>query len=416
MSAPKSDPNAGVSRRVVTASALAGLSMMPAPAQNSAPIKPGDPLKVTRLETILVKPRWLFLKIHTNAGITGLGEPITEGRALTCAQAVKEIEPYLVGKDPRAVVHHWQAIYRHAFYRGGPILTSALSGIDQALWDIKGKALGVPVYELLGGPTRSKVRVYSHARTPDAMRADLKKGFTAFKTGPAKRRVNGGRGVSRYVDTPKDVAYAIEQFAELRKTVGDDIDIGIDFHGAISPATAKLLILGLEPYSPMFVEEVINCQNHDIMAEIARGTHLPIATGERVFTKWGFREVLEKKAATILQPDLCHAGGITEVRLIAGMAEAYYASIAPHNPLGPISLAAGIQIAASIPNFLIQEQVSLGEGYIKKPFTVKNGYVDVPTAPGLGIELDENAMADKIGHDWRNSETYDPDDGSVVDW
>ncbi|MFN7922981.1 MAG: galactonate dehydratase [Bryobacteraceae bacterium] len=397
--------------RRTAAGAAAGLGMMAAAQAQNAPIKPRDPLKITKVETFLVKPRWLFLKIHTDAGITGLGEPITEGRALTCATAVKELEPYLIGKDPRPVAHHWQAIYRHAFYRGGPILTSVLSGIDQALWDIKGKALGVPVHELLGGPTRKRIRVYSHAGSPDAMRRDIEKGFTAFKTGPAKRK-----GVSRYIDTPKDVAYAVERFAELRKTVGDDMDIGIDFHGAISPATAKLLIKGLEPYTPMFVEEPINCQNHDIMAELARGTHLPIATGERVFTKWGFREVLEKKAATILQPDLCHAGGITEVRLIAGMAEAYYATIAPHNPLGPISLAAGLQIAASIPNFLIQEQVSLGEGYLKKPFTVTKGYVDLPTAPGLGIELDENAMADKIGHDWKNPQSYDPDDDSVLDW
>src|SRR4029079_12436380 len=196
-------------------------------------------------------------------------------------------------------------------------------------------------------------------------------------------------------------------FAELRKAGGEDVDIAIDFHGKISPALAKVLIRELEPYHPMFIEEPINCQNHDLMAEIARGTHLPIATGERVFTKWGFREVLEKKAATILQPDLCHAGGITEVRLIAGMAEAYYAVIAPHNPLGPISLAAGIQMAASIPNFLCQEQVSLVEGYLKQPFVIRNGYVDVPTGPGLGIELDDQAMADKIGHDWRNRETYD---------
>jgi len=374
------------------------------------PISPKDNLKVTKLETFLVKPRWLFLKIHTNAGIVGLGEPILEGRALTCQMAVKEIEPYLVGKDPRQVVHHWQAIYRHAFYRGGEILTSALSGVDQALWDIKGKALGVPVYELLGGPTRNRVRVYAHARTPEQIRQRLKEGFTAFKTGPAKRRP------SRYVETPAQVQYAAERFAELRKLVGDDVDIGCDFHGAISPATAKLLIKALEPYHPMFIEEPINAQNHDVMAEIARGTHLPIATGERVFTKWGFREVLEKKAATILQPDLCHAGGITECRLIAGMAEAYYAAIAPHNPLGPISLAAGVQLAASIPNFLIQEQVSLGEGYLKQPFKVRDGYLDLPTGPGLGIELDENALADKIGHDWRNPETYDPDDGSVVDW
>ncbi|MCU1274720.1 MAG: hypothetical protein JWO48_2151 [Bryobacterales bacterium] len=375
-----------------------------------APISARDNLKITKMETFLVKPRWLFLKVHTNAGIVGLGEPITEGRALTCAEAVKEIEPYLIGKDPRRVVHHWQAIYKHAFYRGGPILTSALSGIDQALWDIKGKALGVPVYELLGGPTRDRIRVYAHGDKPEQLKAGVAKGFTAFKTGPAKKRP------ARYIETPAAVQYAAEQFAELRRAVGNDIDIGIDFHGAISPATAKLLIKALEPYQPMFVEEPVNCQEHDVMADIARGTFLPIATGERVFTKWGFREVLEKKAATILQPDLCHAGGITEVRLIAGMAEAFYATIAPHNPLGPISLAAGVQIAASIPNFLCQEQVSLGEGYIKKPFTVRNGYLDLPTAPGLGIELDENALADKIGHDWRNPEAYDADDGSAVDW
>jgi galactonate dehydratase len=339
-----------------------------------------------------------------------LGEPITEGRALTCQTAVKEVEPYLVGKDPRPVAHHWQAIYRHAFYRGGPILTSVLSGIDQALWDIKGKALGVPVYELLGGPTRRRVRVYAHARGPENVKQRLKEGFTAFKTGPAKRRP------ARYVETPAQVQYAAERFAEFRKLVGDDVDIGVDFHGAIMPATAKLLIKALEPYNPMFIEEPINAQNHDIMAEIARGTHLPIATGERVFTKWGFREVLEKHAATILQPDLCHAGGITECRLIAGIAEAYYAAIAPHNPLGPISLAAGVQLAASIPNFLIQEQVSLGEGYIKQPFQVREGYLELPTGPGLGIGLDENALAGKIGHDWRNQESYDADDGSVVDW
>ena len=294
----------------------------------------------------MVKPRWLFLKVHTNAGIVGLGEPILEGRALTCQAAVKEIEPYLIG----------------------------------------------------------------HARTPAEIKRLTGRGFTAFKTGPAKRRN------ARYIETVAEVKYAVEKFAELRKAAGDDIDIAIDFHGAISPATAKLLIRGLEPHQPMFVEEPINCQETDVMAEIARGTFLPIALGERIFTKWGFRELLEKKAATILQPDLCHAGGITEVRLIAGMAEAFYATIAPHNPLGPISLAAGIQMAASIPNFLCQEQVSLGEGYLTRPFAVNKGYIDVPTGPGLGIELDENALAKQIGHTWRNREAYDDDDGSVTDW
>lgn len=379
-------------------------------ADANAPVQRRESLKVTRLETFLVQPRWLFLKIHTDAGIVGLGEPIVEGRARTVAEAVKEIESYLIGKDPRRVAHHWQAIYRHAFYRGGPVLTSALSGIDMALWDIKGKALGVPVYELLGGPTRERVRVYAHARSPASIKALMAKGFTAFKTGPAKRRP------SRYVETPAEVHYAADKFAELRQAAGDDVDIAIDFHGAISPATAKLLIKALEPYQPMFVEEPCQAQNHDVMAGIARGTHLPIATGERVFTKWGFREVLEKRAATILQPDLCHAGGITEARLIAGMAEAFYAAVAPHNPLGPISLAAGVQLAASIPNFLCQEQVTLGEGYLMKPFVVREGYLNLPTGPGLGIELDDDAVAAKIGHDWHGQESYDADDGSVVDW
>jgi galactonate dehydratase len=414
-----SDQWSGLRRREILASAVAAVglgALEPEPAEaqqevtRDAPVDPKDKLKITKLETILVKPRWLFLKIHTNAGIVGLGEPIVEGRALTCAEAVKEVEPYLVGKDPRPVAKHWQAIYRHAFYRGGPILTSALSGIDQALWDIKGKALGVPVYELLGGPTRDRVRVYAHANTTEQMKKLRAQGFTAFKTGVAKRRP------ARYIETRAEIEYAAKTFAALRKEMGDDVDIAIDFHGAISPATAKLLIKAYEPYQPMFIEEPCQAQNVDVMAEIARGTFLPIATGERVFTKWGFREILEKKAATVLQPDLCHAGGITEVRLIAGMAEAYYADIAPHNPLGPISLAAGVQMAASIPNFLCLEQVSLGEGYLKQPFRVREGFLDLPTGPGLGVELDEQAMADKIGHDWRNPESYDPEDHSVVDW
>lgn len=369
-----------------------------------------DALRITKLETLLVKPRWLFLKIHTDSGITGLGEPIVEGRAHTCATAIKELSHYLIGKDPRAVSHHWQAMYRHAFYRGGPVLTSAISGIDQALWDIKGKALGVPVYELLGGPTRQRVRVYAHAGTPEDIQRRKKEGFTAFKTGVFKERP------ARIVENKRNMEKAVDHFASLRAAAGDEADIGIDFHGAISPQYAKSLIRHLEPYHPMFIEEPVNCQNVEVMAELAQSTFLPIATGERIFTKWGFREILEKGAATILQPDMCHAGGITEVRLIAGMAEAYYAAIAPHNPLGPISLAAGIQMAASIPNFLCQEQVSLGEGYLKEPFQVHEGYIALPTGPGLGVELDDRMLADKLGHDWRNPETYDEDDGSVVDW
>jgi galactonate dehydratase len=367
-------------------------------------------MKITRLETFLVKPRWLFLKIHTDEGLVGLGEPILEGRALTCAQAVAEIEPYLIGKDPTRVVHHWQAMYRHAFYRGGPLLTSAISGIDQALWDLAGKALGVPVYKLLGGPTRDRIRIYKGGARPENIKEWIDKGFTAFKTGVAKERP------ARIIESRAFIDKAIGRFAALREAAGPEVDIAIDFHGAISPQTAKILIHELAPYQPMFIEEPVQCQNVDVLADLAQSTHLPIATGERIFTKWGFREILEKRAASILQPDLCHAGGISEVRLIAGMAEAYYAGIAPHNPLGPISLAACVQLDASIPNFLAQEHTTLGEGYLKEPFTFKDGYVELPTKPGLGIELDEDAMEDKIDHDWRNRETYDAFDGSVVDW
>lgn len=374
------------------------------------PARYQDGIKITKLETFKVKPRFLFLKIHTDQGIVGWGEPITEGRADTCAMAVQEAAPYLVGQDPRRVIHHWQAIYRHAFYRGGPVLTSALSGIEQALWDIKGKILGVPVYELLGGPTRHSIRVYAHARTPDAIKEAKKNGYTAFKTGVNNVQQSGIIANSKFINE------AVAHFQSLREAVGQDGDIGIDFHGAVSPQNAALLIKELAPLRPFFIEEPVNCQNVDVMAELAKETTIPIATGERIFTKWGFREILEKGAASILQPDLCHAGGIFEGRLIAGMAEAYYAAIAPHNPLGPISLACGLQLAASIPNFLCQEQVTLGEGYLKHPFKVENGHIPLPDGPGLGIELDEEALKDKLGHEWRNPETYLQSDGSVVDW
>lgn len=368
-------------------------------------------VKITKLETFLVKPRWIFLKIHTDAGVVGLGEPLLEGRALTIKTAIQEVEPYLIGKDPRQVVHHWQAIYRHAFYRGGPILTSALSGIDQALWDIKGKLLNVPIHELFGGPTRDRVRVYGRAANAEDMKKRKAEGFTVIKTGVAKKNP------ANIVENPAFIKYAADNFASLREAGGPEMDIAIDFHGAISQQTSKVLIKELEQYQPMFIEEPCQAQNVDTMVDIARGTHIPIATGERIFTKWGFREILEKGAASIVQPDLCHAGGITEGRIIAGMAEAYYVPIAPHNPMGPISLATGLQLAASVPNFLVQEQVTLGEGYLKNPFKLQSdGTVMVPTKPGLGIELDEDALKEKIGHDWKNPESYNALDGSVVDW
>jgi galactonate dehydratase len=304
------------------------------------------------------------------------------------------------------VVHHWQAIHRGAFYRGGPIKTAISSGIDQALWDITGKAFGVPVYRLLGGPTRDRIRVYG--------KLDPETGVNAMKVGPG----GGQRQATKYVEGKKFVDEAVERFKALREKVGPGVDIAVDFHGAVQPPTALLLMKALEPYQPWFYEEVVQALNVDIMAELARKTHIPVATGERIFTKWGFREILEKRAATILQPDVCYAGGITEMKIIAGMAEAYYTPIAPHNPQGPCSLAASIQIAASIPNFLILER---GDNeysdLLAKPLPpVRDGYRPLLTDPGLGIMIDENKLMAQVGEPSPYNTRFDADDGSVIDW
>lgn len=371
-------------------------------------------MKITRLETVLVQPRWLFLKMHTDTGLVGYGEPVVEGRAHTVREAVRELEEYLIGKDPRRIEHHWQAIYRHAFYRGGPVLTSALSGIEQAMWDILGKSLGAPVYQLLGGACRDRIRMYAHCggATPEAAaeaaKAKVAEGYTALKTGV-------GKVPARMVESPVFVEACAARFAAMRQAVGSEVDIAIDFHGQISPALAIRLARALEPYHPMFIEEPCLPENVDTMVTVARSTSIPIATGERLFTKWAFREVLEKQAAAIVQPDLCHAGGILEGKKIAAMAECNYAGIAPHNPLGPISLAACLQLDACTPNFLIQEQVSLGDGYLKQPFQLVDGYIPLPTAPGLGIELDDEAIAALEGHEWKSPHLFH-EDGSVADW
>lgn len=371
-------------------------------------------MKITRLETILVQPRWLFLKMHTDAGIVGYGEPVVEGRAHTVREAVRELEGYLIGQDPRRIEHHWQAIYRGAFYRGGPVLTSALSGIEQAMWDILGKSLGVPVYQLLGGACRDRIRMYAHCGAPqiedclEFAKQRVAAGFTALKTGI-------GRIPARTIESQEWMEDVVSRFARLREAVGPRIDIAIDFHGQVSPALAVRLARMLEPYHPMFIEEPCLPENVDTMVTVARSTPIPIATGERLFTKWGFREVLEKQAAAVVQPDLCHAGGILECKKIAAMAECYYAGVAPHNPLGPISLAACLQLDACIPNFLVQEQVSLGDGYLKEPFRIEDGCIALPEKPGLGIELDEEAVAAKVGHDWKTPAFFH-EDGSVADW
>ncbi|HJP32941.1 MAG: galactonate dehydratase [Candidatus Latescibacteria bacterium] len=374
------------------------------PSSENAAIGPNEAIKVTKIETFVLKNSWVFVKISTDAGITGWGEMLKDD-AKACAAGALEVANYLVGKDPRPVTHHWQAIHRGAFYRGGPIKTAILSGIDMALWDITGKCYGVPVYKLLGGPTRERIRVYGEVSE--------KTGVNAMKVGP-----HATRQAFKYVEGLKFVEEAAERFKALRDKHGSEVDIGVDFHGAVQPTTAILLMKALEPYHPWFYEEVVQALNVDVMAELAQKTHIPLATGERVFTKWGFREILEKRAATIIQPDICYAGGITELKIIAGMAEAYYTPMAPHNPQGPCSLAASLQIAASIPNFLIQER---GDNeyaeLLAKPLPpVVDGYRPLPTEPGLGITIDEDKLMAEVGDPHSYDTRFDPDDGSVVDW
>lgn len=366
------------------------------------PIDPSDNIKVTKLETFVLKNSWVFVKISTDAGITGWGEMLKDD-AKACAAGAMEVARYLVGKDPRPVVMHWQAIHRAAFYKGGPIKTAILSGIDQALWDIAGKCFGVPAYKLLGGPTRDKAFVYG---TPNE-----ETGVKAMKVGP-----QGSRKAFKYTEGRKFIDEVVERFGAL-KAQYPGVDIGIDFHGAVQPTTASLLIKALEPLNPWFYEEIIQPLNVDVMAELAKKTHIPIATGERIFTKWGFREILEKHAAMILQPDVNYAGGITELRLIAGMAEAYYAPLAPHNPNGPCSLAASLQVAACIPNFMVQERGDREHELLAEPLPpVKDGYRPIPTGPGLGITIDEDKLMDEVGEPREYKTAYDPDDNSVVDW
>ena len=368
-----------------------------------APIDPGDKIKITRIDTFILKNSWVFVKISTDAGITGWGEMLKDD-AKACAAGAMEVAGYLVGKDPRPVGHHWHAIHRGAFYRGGPIKTSILSGIDQALWDISGKCYGVPVYKLLGGPTRERVRVYGQVSSET--------GVNATKINPS-----AWRQACKYVEGPKFVSEVAERFKALRDNYGPEVDIGVDFSGIVQPPTALLIMKALEPYHPWFYEEIAQALNVDVMAELSRQTHIPIATGERIFTKWGFREILEKRAAVILQPDVCYAGGITELKIIAGMAEAYHTPIAPHNPQGPCSHAASLQIAGCIPNFLAQERGDNEyEDLLARPLPpVVQGHRPLPTGPGLGITIEEDKLMDQVGEPRPYRPRFDPDDGSVVD-
>ena len=383
-------------------------------------------MKITKLETFHVRPRWLFLKIHTDEGLVGYGEPVLEGRARTVETAVNELAAYLIGKDPLRIEHHWQAMYRGSFYRGGPVLMSAISGIEQALWDIKGKYYQMPIYEMLGGACRDKIRMYGHLKT-----VAIERGNTIVQmVEVARQRKAEGFTAAKYsiippiqpIDTLAALDSHVERFAAVREALGKEVDLAIDFHGRVSPAMAIRLAQALEPYYPMFIEEPCLPENVDTMVKIATSTTIPIAAGERLFTRWGFREYLEKQAVAVVQPDLCHVGGIFEARKLAAMAEVYYVTVAPHNPLGPISLAACLQLDACIPNFLLQEHPGmpekwdLGVGYLKQPFVIENGSIALTKWSGMGLELDEAFLqAQSYDGAWDTPRLYH-EDGSVADW
>ncbi len=381
-------------------------------------------MKITKVATYLVRPRWCFVEIDTDEGIAGWGEPVVEGRAATVKAAVTELADYLIGKDPGHIEDIWNMLYRAGFYRGGPVLMSAIAGIDQALWDIKGKRYHAPVYELMGGSCRERMKVYSWVggdRPADVAEAALEKqrqGFRAVKMNATEEL--------QYIDSYDKIDAVLERVASIRAAVGKYFGIAIDFHGRVHKPMAKILAKKLEQFDPMFIEEPVLCDNMESFVEVARASNIPIATGERLFSRWDFKRLLQLGCIDIIQPDLSHAGGITEVKKIAAMAEAFDVALAPHCPLGPVALAACLQVDATCHNAVIQEQ-SMGIHYNetgsvldyivnKEVFEFKDGFVDLPQGPGLGVEVDKALVAaEDHDHQWRNP-VWRHEDGSIAEW
>ncbi|HEY5392687.1 MAG TPA: galactonate dehydratase [Hanamia sp.] len=382
-------------------------------------------MKIKSYTLYQVPPRWLFLKIETDEGITGWGEPVIEGKAATVKAAVEELMQNLVGKDPMPIEDHWNTMYRGGFYRGGPILMSAISGIDQALWDIKGKFYNAPIYDLMGGMARDKMKVYSWiggdrpSDIANAAKEAIANGFSAIKMNATEEM--------QYIDSYDKIERVLERVANVREVGGNAMGIGIDFHGRLHKPMAKVMAKELEQFHPMFIEEPVLPENNEALKEIAQHTSIPIATGERMFSRWQFKNLLQDGYVDIIQPDLSHAGGITECKKIISMAEAYDVAAAPHCPLGPIALAACLQVDATCHNVFIQEQ-SLGIHYNagsdlldylknKSVFNYEKGFVQIPSGPGLGIEINEAHVIEmaKGGHNWKNP-LWRHEDGSVAEW
>jgi galactonate dehydratase len=382
-------------------------------------------MKIDKLELFKVPPRWLFLKITTDDGFVGWGEPVVEGRADTVEAAVNELSCYLIGRDASKIEDIWQILYRGGFYRGGPILTSAMSGIDEALWDIKGKATGLPVHDLLGGSVRDKIMIYQWIggdRPADVINAAKEK----QKAGMKAIKMNGTEDLE-WIDSFGKIDEVVERVAGIREACGRDFGIGIDFHGRVHKTMAKVLMKELEAYRPMFIEEPVLAENGEYFKMLSELVSTPIATGERHFTRWDFKRLFEQKAVDIIQPDLSHAGGITECKKIASMAEAYDVSFAPHCPLGPIAFAACLQLDFNCVNAFIQEtsagiHYNVGADlldYMNNPeiFDFKDGYIDVFTGAGLGVEVNEEKVREmaKVGHSWKNP-LWRTASGVVAEW
>jgi galactonate dehydratase len=374
-------------------------------------------VKITGFETVPIEGRAMILKMRTDEGLTGFGEPMNYEHWRVVAQAVEDMAEYLVGKDPFQIEDHWQAMYRSSYTRSMPILVGALSGIEMAMWDVMGKALGVPVWKLFGGSVRRRVRVYtgiggdSPESIADSARKRVAEGFTALKMGGSPKPV-------RYVDNAKTVKDVVARVAAVREAVGDEVDIAVDLHRRFSPAMATIVVRELEPFHLMFAEEPCHPENDKPLRDLARSTTVPIATGERHLTRWGFRELVESDACAVLQPDIRHCGGMMELRKIANLAETHYIAVAPHNAAGPVGVAASVHVMATVPNFLICEGGhKLGQGLFNTPLTFKDGFIELPTEPGLGVDMEDAAIEAVRDDTYRSRGMFwHEDDGSFADF
>ena len=382
-------------------------------------------MKINQVNTYKVRPRWGFVEIITDEGLTGWGEAVLEGHCDAVLACVEEMKTYLLGSDPMNIEDIWNTLYRAGFYRGGGVLMSAIAGIDQCLWDIKGKYFGVPAYQLMGGPCRENIRVYSWIggdRPSDVGAAALEKkqaGFTAIKMNATEEL--------QIVDSYDKIDAVLERVSAIRESCGKHFGIAVDFHGRVHKPMAKVLAKKLEQFDPMFIEEPVLCEHMEYFPEIAACCNIPIATGERLFSRYDFKRLLQTGGVDIIQPDLSHAGGITEVKKIASMAEAYDVALAPHCPLGPIALSACLTVDATCYNAFIQEQsigihYNVGKSvmdYITNPedFVFTQGRVKLPVRPGLGVEVNKELVVEenKNPHQWKNP-VWRHADGSIAEW